>query len=249
MDPFWSSARQPHRARRLKVTMVHTYLLGFDARIAWSLLPPPLAGAKPEDDVRVWSGLRRPFSVDARVWPSIFEEPERAALPLQALREGGLAEGLATPRWIGGNRPCWDDLRAMRAAVEAQHAAAPSRYNEIAITWHEDDPQYVEAYNVGPHALPTSPPALDASRRLLGYDVAEAARDDSIVWRLGRRKYGDWDSAAGHDWRRGLDSHGLFGTPDPAWALVQTLRDHSDDRIPVCVFGLWLIRRVRRRAG
>jgi hypothetical protein len=137
----------------------------------------------------------------------------------------------------------------MRGAIGRQRAEAPLRYDEIAVTWHEDDPQYVAAYNVAPHALPTSPPALHPWWRPLGYDVAEAALSDSAVWRIGPGNYGDWDAVAGPGWRRGLDAHGLFTALEPAWALVQALRDYDSERIPVCLFGLWLIRRVRRRPG
>ena len=171
--------------------------------------------------------------------------PGRAWLPDDVMHLIGM-HGSGYPKWIGANYPFWEDLDNLREFIKGNVSRLPAQYDIIACAWLDPAPDTVASYSeTGPHIGPdheVSPAQRDAAWEFLGFDVAEASRDNTYLCYVGPgglvRGQRTW-------WSSLLNDHGLFDDIETAWKLVEERRNEYPDDVPFCLFGLWLVSAVR----
>jgi len=184
-------------------------LLGFDAREAispvrdWDAARRELYLLRPE--------VTRPLSVDALVWPSVFER-------------------LTDLGWTGPVEALWDDLARMDAKLEALPGTPRWR---IAVAWVPENDARRTASPPTPAETTPDAPADDWS--ILGFDVA----DSMHISGLSNCGYQDSERAAfRRDWAGELNEHHLFGNPATARAFRDATDARVPEHAPFFVYCL-----------
>lgn len=201
-------------------------LLGFDAREqfldGWSE-----ARRKRYLIVR---DVRKPYSVDVLVWPSVFGDGMTRDQELEAgsrLRTASVCRG--------PNAPLWEDLEAVRGAL----AGVPAQeYTLIAVSEVRVDMLVEQARDYSgmePAARPTS---LNAQWDLLGYDVA----DRSLFSGLMDSSYAPTDlPGLSRRWAARLNAHHLFSELGDARIFAAEAVQRVPEHAPFLVFALHLV--------
>lgn len=179
---------------------VGEWLLGFDARELWLDV-----GSQWDASRRALYLLRedvkKPLSVDAWVWPSLFGDglpgSERERLSLRDAR---------LPDWKGPNAPLWDELARMRSGLGSLGAASAEPHALIAVSWLWDGRPAEGSWLGGPYREPTVPAAREEGWRFLGFDVA----DGGFISGLSNCGYTDAEAASlRSQWAGLLNEHHL----------------------------------------
>ncbi len=186
-------------------------LIGFDAR---EMLSPPRAwNAERREVYLLRPEVERPLSVDALVWPSVFE-----ALP-----------GVA---WTGPVQALWDDVGRMDQKLRAVAGTQPWR---IAVAWlPENDGRGA----VLPAISNTTPDVPGDGWSFLGFDVA----DGMHISGLSNCGYEPAERETfRRDWARELNGHHLFEDPVAARAFRDATDARVREHAPFFVFALFRI--------
>lgn len=182
-------------------------LLGFDARenispvTSWDAERRELYLLRPE--------VKRPLSVDALVWPSVFE---------------------GTDEWRGPVQDLWDDLERMNRKLQALPRMPRWR---IAVAWvPEDDPGRSAVFPSVPETWPDVP---DAGWSILGFDVADGMHFSG----LSNCEYEPSERAIfRRSWAGELNEHHLFENPATARAFREATDARVPEHAPFFVYCL-----------
>jgi hypothetical protein len=190
-------------------------LLGFDLRELF--IPPDTAWtAERRATYLLREGVRKPLSVDPRVWPSLFGED--------------------FPGWRGPNAGLWDDLSRMR---KARGVPLSKAHEAVAVGWISGD-GFSTASPLGPFQERMAPPTASDDWSFLGFDVADAG----FISGLTNCGYGAGErDGLRATWRQALNVHHLFSGLDEAFAFKAVADRRVLEHAPFFVYSLWLIPR------
>ncbi|HTM48012.1 MAG TPA: hypothetical protein VL285_05015 [Bryobacteraceae bacterium] len=190
-------------------------LLGFDAREMWRETGSLLHPSHSRSTFLLREDVKKVFSADVLVWPSVFD-------------------GAGRPAWIGANPPFWEDLEQFE---ERLPGGAP--FLRIAATWHIEPASEEEARaRTGPHDAPARPQTRDPAWKLLGFDVC----DGSFLSGLSDCGYTPRERIElAPRWGPRLDEHHLFTRLADAFEFRALTDRRVAEHAPFFVIGLWKI--------
>ena len=190
-------------------------LLGFDAREMWMTLEELMHPGHKRSTFLLRDDVAKVLSADTLVWPSVFDQSQ-------------------TPRWIGANRPLWENLELLERSLSTQ---AP--YCLIAATWHAEVAFSGEKHpRLGPHDLPTIPLSRDPEWRFLGFDIT----DGSLLSGLSNCGYKEEERRTlAPQWAHRLNKHHLVDEVADAFEFRGLTNKRVPEHAPFFVIGLWQI--------
>ena len=175
-----------------------------------------------------------PLSVDALVWPSIFDTGQGIGLSRSERKRLHLA-GLPVPSYTGPNVGLWEDIASMREYLNEQRIDNMSIV-AIAISWVSDC-GFSDKGEFGPYVAQTTPATINPDWEKLGFDIG----DGSLISGLSNCGYLHEEvDTLRRQWGSRLNKHHLFHDLSHAFQF----RDLSNGRVPAhapfFVYGLYL---------